>query len=245
MLVDTRVQQNPSGFNVNVDNNQRQAKASFGQKFGWVLLVIFTLGIIWFVSISWKNQLIDQQMQINNAASNIQVNEAKRRDTLIKLLEQTKAYMKHEKETLTLVTKYRSGGADANETAKLDNQLANFMMNLNVQYEQYPQLKADNLVKELMSTSRYLETEIAAARRLYNQKATSFNAEIFMFPKIVLASKIGLSTFALFQATLTQRQDVDMSSLSNYDRPAPSPSGQVNQTPTTTNQNEPSNNPFE
>ncbi|MDE6894224.1 MAG: LemA family protein [Malacoplasma sp.] len=241
MLVDTRLPQNPGGFNANVDNTQRQAKASFGQKFGWVLLVIFTLGIIWFVSISWKNNLINEQMQINNAASNIQVNEAKRRDTLIKLLEQTKGYMKHEKETLTLVTKYRSGGTDSNETAKLDNQLANFMMNLNVQYEQYPQLKADSLVRELMSSSQYLETEIAAARRLYNQKVSYFNAEIFMFPKIVLASKIGLSTFALFQATSVQRQDVDMSSLSNYDNPNNANSNHVN-VPTPTNS---TNNPFE
>ncbi|MDE5767717.1 MAG: LemA family protein [Malacoplasma sp.] len=241
MLVDTRLPQNPGGFNANVDNTQRQAKASFGQKFGWILLVIFTLGIIWFVSISWKNNLINEQMQINNAASNIQVNEAKRRDTLIKLLEQTKGYMKHEKETLTLVTKYRSGGTDSNETAKLDNQLANFMMNLNVQYEQYPQLKADSLVRELMSSSQYLETEIAAARRLYNQKVSYFNAEIFMFPKIVLASKIGLSTFALFQATSVQRQDVDMSSLSNYDNPNNANSNQAN-VPTPTNS---TNNPFE
>ena len=155
-------------------------------------------------------------MKINNAASNIQVNEAKRRDTLIKLLEQTRAYMKHERETLELVTKYRSGTASQGETSRLDNQLSQFMMNLNVQYEQYPQLRADSIVAELMSSSQYLETEIAAARRVYNQSATQFNAEIFMFPRIVTASKIGLSTFPLFQASYQQRQDVDMSSLSNF-----------------------------
>lgn len=216
MLVDTRAPQNPQGFNSNVDNTQRTAVASAAQKFGWILMVICTLGIIFLLSISWKNKFIKSQMQINEASSAIQVNEAKRRDTLIKLLEQTKAYMKHERETFELVTKYRSGVANNNETSKLDNQLSQFMMNLNVQYEQYPQLKADNIVAELMSSSQYLETEIGAARRLYNQKVANFNAEIFMFPRIIVASKIGLSTFPMFQASAIQRQDVDMSSLSNY-----------------------------
>ena len=216
MLVDTRVQQNPQGFNSNVDNTQRQAIASKGQKIGWVILVIITFGILYFVSITWKNNFIAQQLNINNNSSNIQVNEAKRRDTLIKLLEQTKAYMKHEREVLTLVTKYRSGLASENEKSQLDNQLSQFMLNLNVQYEQYPQLKADNIVAELMSTSTYLESEIAAARRLYNASVASFNAEMFMFPKIIVASKIGLYTLPMFQASSIQRRDVDMSSLSNY-----------------------------
>lgn len=223
MLVDTRIPQNPQGFNLNVDNTQRVAKASGAQKFGWILLIILTFSVIYWISISWKNQFIDSQMRINEASSAIQVNEAKRRDTLIKLLEQTKGYMKHERETLELVTKYRGGVANSNETSKLDNQLSQFMMNLNVQYEQYPQLKADAIITELMSTSQYLETEIAASRRLYNQKVTSFNAEIFMFPKIAVASKIGLATFPMFQASAVQRQDVDMSSLTSYNTPTPAP----------------------
>ncbi|MCF0218063.1 MAG: LemA family protein [Malacoplasma sp.] len=225
MLVDTRKPQDPSGFNVNVDNTEIVAKATFGQKLGWVILVILTLFIIWFYSIVWKNNFIRKQMEINNAASNIQVNETKRRDTLIKLLEQTKGYMKHEKSTLALVTQYRSGIANPEVTSQLDNQLANFLMNLRVQYEQYPQLKADRLVAELMSTSQYLETEIAAARRLYNANVTQFNAEIFTFPKIIVASKLRLAKFALFQASYEQRQDVDMSSLSTYDS---NPSNSVN-----------------
>lgn len=220
MLVDTRKQQDPQGFNPNVDNSVQVAKASFGQKLGWILMCIFTLGICFFVGISWKNSFNRQQIEINQASSNINVNLTKRRETLIKLLEQTKGYMKFEKETLTLVTKYRSGMASESEKTQMDNQLANFMMNLNVQYEQYPQLKSDQIVRELMSSSQYLESEIAASRRLYNQSVTYFNSEIFTFPKIAVASKMKLQTFPMYFASVTQMQDVDMSSLSMDSNPS-------------------------
>lgn len=214
MIVNTRTQQDQQGFNPNVDNSIQVAKATFGQKLGWFFIVLFTLGIMYLVRISWRNSFNKQQIEINQAASNINVNLTKRRETLIKLLEQVKGYMRFEKETLTLIAKYRSGQATENEKNQMDNQLANFMMNLNVQYEQYPQLKSDQLVRELMSTSQYLETEIAASRRLYNQSVTYFNSEIFTFPRIVLASSMKLQTFPMYIASTQQMQDVDMSSLS-------------------------------
>lgn len=47
-----------------------------------------------------------KQTEINQAASGIDVNLVKRKDTLLKLLEQTKAYMKFEKVLLKTLPNY-------------------------------------------------------------------------------------------------------------------------------------------
>ncbi|WP_027120031.1 LemA family protein [[Mycoplasma] testudinis] len=214
MLVNTRVASDPQGFNPNVDNTVRPVVATFRQKIGWFLLIIVTLSILYWVSIKWANWFKKQQMEINEMASNIDVNLTKRRELLLKLLEQTKGYLHHEKETFTLVAKYRGNNASKDEVNKLDGNMSKMFSDINIAFEQYPQLKGNETVRELMGTTQYLETEIAAARRLYNSEATSFNAEIFQFPKMMKAAAMRLQTFPLYGASAQQKTDVDMSSLS-------------------------------
>lgn len=221
MLVNTRIESDNKGFNPNVDNTIVKAKASLGQKIGWYTAVILgfltiIIGIILVVkSTQYKNYFQKKQIEINNAAGTIDLMLVKRKDTLIKLLEQTKAYLKHEKNVLTDIASLRSIGTKEVSENEAQRIMDNVSRNINLTFENYPNLKANTTVLELMSASQYLESEIASARRLYNQNVTEFNSEIFIFPKIVMADKMNLSTFAFFAASESQKQDVDMSSLNN------------------------------
>ena len=223
MLVNTRKQNDSEGFNPNVDNGVLEAIPSSGQKIGYNFLLILSWililpGIIWlFVRISKKNQWIKDQMSINNAASAIDVNLTKRAETLIKLLEQTKGYLKHERDTLINITQARSSkNASINEVKEFDKTLNDISKNIQLTFENYPNLKGSSVVGELMSSSQYIESEIAASRRLYNQYVQRFNADIFIFPNICFAYKNKMQTFPLFSANDTQKKDVDMSSLSTF-----------------------------
>lgn len=123
MLLDTRQErpENKEGFNPNVQNEVINAVATQSQKTSfWILVVLGSLTVIgffiflyiWFVS--WPNKFNSQQLKINNSASSIELNLAKRKDTLIKLFEQTKAYLKFENDTYTKVAELRSGKTTKN-----------------------------------------------------------------------------------------------------------------------------------
>lgn len=216
MLVDSRAEREPSGHQTRVFNKEQKVVASGSQKFFWYVLVIITFGLIYIRSVKVANWFKKQQIRINEVAGNIDVNLAKRRDLLVKLLEQTKGYIKHEQTTFALVAKYRGNNASKGEIQQLDGSLSKMFSDINIAYEQYPNLKADGVVRELMGSTQYLETEIAAARRLYNSEVGLFNAEIFLYPvKLITAAKMGLSTMALFAASTEQIKDVDMSSISS------------------------------
>lgn len=60
---------------------------------------------------------------------------------------------------------------------------------INIAYEQYPNLKANSIIVDLISASQYIENEIAASRRLYNMDVTQFNQSIMLYPAVVKAEK--------------------------------------------------------
>ena len=221
MLVDTSKKPvDDLGFNPNTDNTITEANPSTGEKIGWICLIILGIltiigGIILLIFvIKWNNWFNEQQIAINTAASNIDVSLTKRRDTLVKMLEQAKSYYKYEGDVQTQITQLRSMNfSNRNQALAL---LDKIQSGFNLTVENYPNLKANQVIIELMSTSQFLESEIAASRRVYNAKVQAFNGAIYTFPKIMVAHKMKLHNFLLFAASAIQKQDVDMSSLSNY-----------------------------
>ena len=211
MLADTSTPSNPQGFSPNVDNTIRPVTMTGGQHVMYILWNIITLGIWHYKK---RNQLNEQQIAVNTAASDIDVALTKRRDTLIKLLEQVKSYYNYEGDVQTKITQLRSmNTGDFNKASQL---MDHVQTGLNMAFENYPNLKANQVVQDLMSSSEVLESEIAASRRLYNMKVEAFNGQIYNFPTNGVAKGMGLHNFALFAASAQEKQDVDMSSLNDY-----------------------------
>ena len=192
-------------FNPNVDNTQRQAQAGAFGKAVWYFLFILIIPI--FVHVAKRNSLLKTQMKINETASGIDVQLKKRRDTLVKLVDATKSYVKYEKSTLTELTKLRSssfkGGKDS---AKLDSISAKIL----AVAENYPDLKVNSLIKETMEQAAYIEREIGAARRLYNSEVGYFNTSLFIWPNSIIAASMKLSTLPLFVASESDKEDVKL-----------------------------------
>lgn len=153
-------------------------------------------------------------MEINNASSNIDVSLTRRSETLRKLLDQTKGYLKHERETFERITQMRSSGYKS--IIQKDQALDNLSRSIQVALENYPDLKGNQVIMELMSSSQYIESEISASRRLYNQLVQRFNGDILTFPNVCYAEKQKLSTLPLFVANRVQKEDVNMSSLTDF-----------------------------
>ena len=177
---------------------------------GVVLLIIIIISIY--------NNLVGARNQVENAFGSIDVMLKKRYDLIPNLVESVKAYMKHEKDTLTSITELRtkavSGNLSTEERIDVENKLTGMMRNVMVAVESYPELKADSQFTMLQRSWNEAEEQISAARRAYNAAVTDYNNAIEMFPTNLAASAMGYARQPLLTAPPAEREPIAVGPLS-------------------------------
>lgn len=155
-----------------------------------IIVVLIIIGVVVLFVISMYNSLIQLRNRVKNSWSQIDVQLKRRHDLIPNLLETVKGYMKHEREIMENITKYRSQAMDAStvgEKAQAEGLLSGALGQLRVQVENYPDLKANqnflSLQEELTST----ENKISFARQSYNDQVLFYNNKIQMFPSNIIA----------------------------------------------------------
>jgi LemA protein len=110
--------------------------------------------------------------------------------------------MKHEREIMENITKYRSQAMDAKtvgEKAQAEGLLSGALGQLRVQVENYPDLKANQnflaLQEELTST----ENKISFSRQSYNDQVLFYNNKIQMFPSNIIAGMFNFKAEEFFE----------------------------------------------
>ncbi|QKT05457.1 LemA family protein [Mycoplasma sp. OR1901] len=212
-LFNNREYTRPEGLEPSVDNSVKKPEVSL---FGKIMFWIIGLGIFSAVAYVIKsNRFKRMQNDVNEAASTIDTQLAKRADTLYKLVSSVKSFKEHEKDLYTSVTRMRAltGTGNINDSVELEKLTSSALGRLIAVRENYPELKSSDLYKELMEQSTYIEREIGAARRLYNSRVNEFNSSIFTWPNNVVSTTMKLTTLPLFQASQKQRDDVSFESL--------------------------------
>jgi LemA protein len=156
--------------------------------FAIVLIVLIVIVVFYLISI--YNSLVALRNQVKNAWSQIDVQLKRRHDLIPNLIETVKGYVKHERDTLENITKYRSqamGAGTIAEKSKAEGLLSGALGQLNVVVENYPDLKANqnflSLQEELTST----ENKISFSRQSYNDQVLFYNNKIEMFPSNIIA----------------------------------------------------------
>lgn len=102
-----------------------------------------------------------------------------------------------DKDVMKSVAAYRGGvrpdnGQERNQVA---GQLDGMFSRINLAFEAYPNLKAQDNIADAMRQNSYLQKEITAARTLYNDTLTRWNQDIFTWPtKLIVAAKQGYTT---------------------------------------------------
>ena len=156
-----------------------------------IIVVLIVIGVVVLFVVSMYNSLIQLRNRVKNAWSQIDVQLKRRHDLIPNLLETVKGYMKHEREIMENITKYRSQAMDAStvgQKAQAEGLLSGALGQLRVQVENYPDLKANQnflaLQEELTST----ENKISFARQSYNDQVLFYNNKIQMFPSNIIAN---------------------------------------------------------
>lgn len=183
-----------------------------------VLFVL--LGIIAFfvlVIVVMYNGLVGKKNTTENAFAGIDTMLKKRYDLIPNLVATVQQYMKHEKDTLTEVTKMRaqamSGGLSNDEKVALDNKITKAIGGIMVAVESYPDLKASENFDQLQRTMTEIEEQISAARRAYNAAITAYNNGIEMFPTNILAGMMNYKRKEVFVIQEVERKNVNVKNL--------------------------------
>ena len=121
-----------------------------------------------------QNKAINLEEQIYESTSAINVQEKRRIDLLLNLVDTVQAYDDHEKETLVLLTEART---QASNGSVEEAQLA-----INAVAEAYPELKSIDNYKNLMTEMAVTENLIAEFRGNYNAQVRAYNKFTRKFP---------------------------------------------------------------
>ena len=177
---------------------------------GMIILLVVIAVVILFV-ISMYNSLVQLRNRVKNAWSQIDVQLKRRHDLIPNLLETVKGYMKHEREIMENITKFRSQAMDAStvgQKAQAEGLLSGALGQLRVQVENYPDLKANQnflaLQEELTST----ENKISFARQSYNDQVLFYNNKIQMFPSNIIAGMFKFNQEEFFQVEDAKEREV-------------------------------------
>lgn len=160
-----------------------------------------------------QNQLVIFRNRFKNAFSQIDIQLKRRYELIPNLVETARAYMEHERETLTAVTQARNQASRAREQARqhpedataihalvsAENDLSSNMGRFFALSENYPDLKADQSMAQVMEELTSTENRIAFARQHYNDCVMSYNSYREKFPQNILANNFGFREAEYFR----------------------------------------------
>ncbi|SJZ49280.1 LemA family protein [Mycoplasmopsis verecunda] len=191
---------NEKGNDINVINKQLPVKVGFGslifEIFLWFPLIIPGL-IFLFMKISAGNEFRRIQQQIQHNASQVDNYIEQRVIILQNAVSIVNKAICLDKEVMTEVAKLRAGAKAHNEAERtqINQNIDRMFRDINLQVEQYPELKAHNALAEAMKQNSYLQREITAAREIYNDSILLWNSEIFRWPtKMIVAARAHYTT---------------------------------------------------
>lgn len=172
-------------------------------------IVIFIIFFVLLIILAMYNNLIKLRNKVNQSKSGIDVYLNQRFDLIPNLVECVKGYSKHETELFENVAKLRT---IYNENKNLDNasKLNNTLNKLLAVAESYPDLKASEQFLNLQHNLVKIESQLQAARRIYNNDVTTYNTKIQTIPSNIIANIFGFKLAELFQIEEYKKENINI-----------------------------------
>ena len=179
------------------------------------LILIGILATLVFWAVGAYNRLIRLKNVIANAFGQIDVQLKRRYDLIPNLVEAAKKYLSHERETLEAVINARNQAKSASDAARsrpanalavtklvaAEQALDGSLGRLFAVAEAYPELKADQTIRELSEELTSTENKVAFARQAFNDAVLDYNNAQGQFPALLIAKLFSFAPSAMLQAT--------------------------------------------
>lgn len=158
-----------------------------------IILLVVLLAIVGYVILTY-NRLIAQIEAVRNNQKQIDIQLDRRFKVFESLINVVKKYMDYEKTTLKDVVALRNqaqqakASGDEKSRINAENKISDIAGHLNVVFEQYPDLKANQNCLQLQEEIVSTENKLAYAKQAYNDSIEMYNANKKSFPATMIVS---------------------------------------------------------
>ena len=172
-------------------------------------LIVIGFIIAWVIAT--YNKFVSLNQRVKQAQGGIDVYLKQRFDLIPNLVETVKGYAVHEKSLMENIAKLRNdydarNDQDITESQNLNDRYTRILAVL----ENYPELKADEAFLKLQKTLSKIESQLQAARRIYNSEVTEYNTSRYKFPSNLVAGIFGFKEKSLFEINESERENVNI-----------------------------------
>lgn len=169
-----------------------------------LLIVLAVVVVVALFVVGLYNGLIRRRMRVDEAWAQIDVQLKRRHDLIPNLVNAVRDYMSFEQDVLTRVTQARADAVAAGargpaQAAAAEGQLTAALRSLFAVVENYPDLKANQNVRDLQEQLTTTENQIAFSRQHYNGSVMEYNTAIATFPNLLLAGPFGFTPRDFFE----------------------------------------------
>ena len=171
---------------------------------GIIVFLVVVVGIVLY-AVGIYNGLIAGRNQFKNAFAQIDVQLQRRYDLIPNLVETSKGYLAHERQTLEAVIQARNqaqtaaraaaarpdDGAAIAALSSAEGALTGTLGRFFALAEAYPDLKANQTMQQLMEELSSTENKVAFSRQFFNDAVMSYNNQREQFPNTLIAGPFG------------------------------------------------------
>jgi len=168
-----------------------------------LIIVAAVLLVVVLPVISSYNGLVDKEEGVDNAFATIDTQLQRRNDLIPNLVASVKAAINQEQEVFGELARARQNYAGASsDEEKIDaaDDISRGIGRLLVIMENYPQLRSNENIQNLMTQLEGTENRVQQARREYGDVVTDYNRSIRKFPRSIFAGIFGFDKRPRFEA---------------------------------------------
>ncbi len=175
---------------------------------GAVIAILAIVGGMILLYYGTFNNLVALEESVDEKWAEVQQELQRRYDLIPRVVNASKLYIQYEGSILENITRLRSQWASALQTGDMEtvdnatDQMESALSNLIVSVEAYPDLKASQVVQDLMVTLEGTENRISTERMRYNEATRDYNRARRSFPGSLWASGWGFEGREYFKAKI-------------------------------------------
>lgn len=176
-----------------------------------IIIGVIAALILWGLMI--YNRLLKLKKYFKKTYVQIDAKLSRRYALIPNLVEATRAYLSHERETLDTVVSATHAAASAMKAMRKDptsrqamqsllaseSFLVNSMLSFNTLTQESPELKSNASITRLQKELDATDNHIADAIQRYNDNVKNYNEQCSLFPDIILANMFKFEEAAIFE----------------------------------------------
>ncbi len=168
----------------------------------WLIPVVI-VGVLLLASVLSYNGLVKKRNAVDQQFSQISVQLERRYALIPNIVSSVKGGQQQERDVIQAIADARTryaGAQSPDAKVAASNSLESSLGRLLVISEQYPDLKSNALLQDLITQLEGSENRISQERRGYNQVVTEYNNSVQTFPRSIFAAIFGFDKRDLFTA---------------------------------------------